>query len=59
VILVTDHSETKSLLSIALKEVTRPRCIIFDGRRSFDPAAIRKLGLMYLGVGYGSRQARS
>jgi hypothetical protein len=47
---MTAHSDFEGLDLPKIKELMRA-AIIVDGRRVFDPDAIRQLGFIYKGVG--------
>jgi UDP-N-acetyl-D-mannosaminuronic acid dehydrogenase len=53
IIIVTAHTDFKSIDPRLIRQLAKPRCVIFDGPRLLDPMRVRRLGLTYLGTGYG------
>jgi len=52
VIIVTGHTEFKSLDVSLVRECAKPDCVILDGPRVLDPIRAEAVGLTYLGTGY-------
>jgi len=55
IIIVTDHTEFKTLDLSRLKKCMKENPIIVDGRRIIEPAEAKNMGFKYYGVGYGVR----
>jgi len=53
IVIVTAHTNSK--LVDLLAQYARPGCVIFDGPRVLDPEKVKRVGLTYLGTGYGNR----
>jgi len=53
IILVTPHTDFKSILPTLVRRLAKPQCVIFDGPRMLDPTEFRRQGVVYLGTGYG------
>lgn len=53
IIVVTAHQEYKDLNLVRIKAIMNKDPIIIDGRRTFDPVKVVKLGFSYRGVGRG------
>jgi UDPglucose 6-dehydrogenase len=56
IILVTAWNEFKQIDFTRIK-VLMKKPVILDGRNLWDPAAIRKLGFTYIGIGRGSSKS--
>lgn len=57
IIVVTPHSEFKSIDSTRTMKLAKPQCILFDGPRILDWTTGMKVGATYLGSGYGKARA--
>jgi UDP-N-acetyl-D-mannosaminuronic acid dehydrogenase len=53
VMILTGHTDFKSLDPAKVREIVSPHCVVFDGPRVLDAAKIEEVGLTYLGTGYG------
>jgi UDP-N-acetyl-D-mannosaminuronic acid dehydrogenase len=54
VVVVTPHTEFRSIRASFLRSLVATKCIVFDTPRMFDPTEIENVGLTYLGTGYSS-----
>ena len=55
-VVLTEWNEFKELDFKRIKKLLRQPLIV-DGRNIYDPAALRKLGFRYIGVGRGRDEA--
>jgi len=51
-IIATAHTNSVSVDLLA--QSAKPGCVIFDGPRCLDPERVKRIGLTYLGTGYGT-----
>lgn len=54
IIVVTNHTDFKSIDARLMRQFAKPDCVIFDGPRLLDPARVKRAGLTYLATGYGT-----
>lgn len=52
IIIATAHTNSVSVDLLA--QSAKPGCVIFDGPRCLDPERVKRIGLTYLGTGYGT-----
>jgi UDP-N-acetyl-D-mannosaminuronic acid dehydrogenase len=52
VVVVTGHTQFKSIDPQLLRRLVKPHCIVLDGPRLLDPTIVRELGFTYLSIGY-------
>jgi UDP-N-acetyl-D-mannosaminuronic acid dehydrogenase len=57
-VIVTDHTEFKSLNLPEIKKIMNERPIIVDGKRIINPYSAEKIGFTYYGIGYGARRGK-
>jgi UDP-N-acetyl-D-mannosaminuronic acid dehydrogenase len=56
IVIVTPHSDFKSITPNLIRRLARPKCIVFDGPRMLDPVKLEEHGLIYLGTGYRRKE---
>jgi len=50
-VVLAGHREFHQIPLARLADLSAPRCVLLDGRNSFDPAAVRAAGFVYKGIG--------
>lgn len=50
-VVLAGHRQFHQIPLVQLADLAGPRCVVLDGRNSFDPAAVRAAGFVYKGIG--------